>query len=80
MTTALTPGARAARVVSIAPNARVRVRRAHEGDVERPGELDVVDVAAAPPHEAGVLEPLQTLPDVSGVHAHGLVGGTPGLR
>ena len=58
-------------------NARVRVRRAHEGDVERPGELDVVDVAASPPHEAGVLEPLQTLPDVSGIHAHGLVGGTP---
>jgi hypothetical protein len=61
-------------------DARMGVGRAHKGDVERPGELDVVDVAAARPHEAGVLEAFQALPDVSWIHAHGLVGGTPGLR
>ncbi len=50
-------------------DARVRVRAAHEGDVEHPGQLDVVHEAALAAEVAGVFLASDRCSEVLGAHA-----------
>src|ERR1051326_8179228 len=58
---------------SFAVDARVRIHRTHEGDVQRTGQADVVNVVRQPFDKAGILGSLNSFSNVLG-HA----SSTPG--
>ena len=63
VSTATTPGVARAAAVSMRPDARVRVRRAHEARVGLAGQVDVVAVAAAAHEQARVVHAEDRLAD-----------------
>ena len=80
VTTAMTPGAFFAASASIEDNFRVRVRRAHEGDMRHARQRNVADILPAPLREPLQIRPRHRAADIGirpverGQYGRGVVG------